>query len=574
MSKEVELVIQAREFFNEAEALYTDKKFNAAKSKFMKSSQLFERYDPTHKLYIKALRRIALIYFEIDLRSEGVRYLERMCTVMEAQNGVTDTLARTLGDVGSFLFDRGYTREAKQFYSRAKRLYEELMPTDAMLLKIYFEVGLINSRHNEPERALEYLQKAQDFYLAHCESMKNIIIANIVCNKGMILVNQGKLPQALSEFHEGARLAEELGENATLGTVYSNIGLVHRYQGEFTQADEFYSKALELQETNLDTYMPVATTCSNIGIVKMCLGQSTQAMESFKKALGIVKLEAPGSPSMAKIYNNIGMLLNWREAHQEALKYFYQALDIHEKLHVEDSDLATLYSNLGLTHYELEELDKAAKYYRKALVIDERLNAESLIIASTYNNLGCLQEKIEDFEGAMDLFMKSKTIKETLAPNSLSLAVTYSNLGAVFDSRADLERSITYYRKAVKIFTDIAPHSTDLAKVFCNLAIVLRSSGQSNDALEYLNEAVKVHANDKYGKKLMAQTYRTMSEIAEEQGNTALATDYREKAVNASERDSRFGLTPFVFSQRNSVTGQTIGFFTSPSKRTSIQSTG
>ena len=91
---------------------------------------------------------------------------------------------------------------------------------------------------------------------------------------------------------------------------YGNLGIVYRTRGELDKAEEFYHKALEINEA-LGHKEGMASQYGNLGIVYQTRGELDKAEEFYHKALEIN--EALGrKEGMARQYGNLGVVYQTR----------------------------------------------------------------------------------------------------------------------------------------------------------------------------------------------------------------------------------------------------------------------
>ena len=75
-----------------------------------------------------------------------------------------------------------------------------------------------------------------------------------------------------------------------MGASYNNLGVVYQHLGQYSEAKEFYEKALIIRKKIFgDEHAAVGASYNNLGIVYRHLGQYHEAKEYHEKALIIKK---------------------------------------------------------------------------------------------------------------------------------------------------------------------------------------------------------------------------------------------------------------------------------------------
>lgn len=238
---------------------------------------------------------------------------------------------------------------------------------------------------------------------------------------------------------------------------YNNIGIAFYSLGEYSQALDYYTKALEIRKKKLGINHPdTANSYNRIGMVYNSLGNIEKTIEYYFKAMEIREnVLGKEHPDTAGSYNNVGNMCYQQGQYSDALDYYYKALKIREnRLGEGHFDTASSYSNIGMVYSDMGEYEKAIDYYSKALEIRKReLGPRHPDTAKSYNNIGLTCARQGDCAKALWAYFKAASIFDTVLgiehPNT---AITYNNIGLVFAKLENYEKAKEYYEKALCIF--------------------------------------------------------------------------------------------------------------------------
>ena len=234
--------------------------------------------------------------------------------------------------------------------------------------------------------------------------------------------------QGLEE--EAKKKADELDTAQTKlykeALVCAEKALKHSESGEFTLAEEMFSKSLSLYE------MPAVL--NSFGLFLKQIGSLDRAKEKFERILSVTEdLEAKAIAlgNLANLYHTLGDL-------DKAEEMFEKSLAMNEKLG-RKKGMANQYGNLGVLYSTRGDHVKAEEMHKKSLAINEKLGRKKGI-AANYGNLGILYHGRRDLDRAEEMFEKSLAINEGLGRKE-GMANQYGNLGILYQTRENLEKA-------------------------------------------------------------------------------------------------------------------------------------
>ncbi|CAF4877106.1 unnamed protein product [Rotaria sp. Silwood1] len=162
---------------------------------------------------------------------------------------------------------------------------------------------------------------------------------------------------------------------STLAEIYKNIGGVQHIMGNYSEALQYFEKALEIRETVLPLSHPdLAQIYAWMGATYSNTGYYAKALEFHKKAYKIYRETLPlNHPDMSISYSSIGGVYNSMGDYTKALEFYEKANQIYEKaLPPNHPDLAASYSTVGQMFTKMGSYSKALAFYKKAHEIYEK----------------------------------------------------------------------------------------------------------------------------------------------------------------------------------------------------------
>ncbi len=235
-------------------------------------------------------------------------------------------------------------------------------------------------------------------------------LASIKFLQGMILGDQGRYDQSLTNYFEALEYFEEQGEHGRCGIILNSIGLIHNEIGENEQAEKAFLRSLEMLGEN-GSALSKANTMSNLGDLYVDTDRLDEAYAKFLEVLEIDR-ELEIDWGIGFQLSNIGNVLLQKKEYSEALDYQFQALEIRRKL----GHKIHLTSNLmmiGLTYLESGEPESAIPYYDEAEVIAKEISARDYL-QDIHENLSRCHAQIGNYRQAYELSVSATVLKDSI----------------------------------------------------------------------------------------------------------------------------------------------------------------
>ena len=348
-------------------------------------------------------------------------------------------------------------------------------------------------------RALSIYEPALEYSLKHYGEMHNIT-ATLYNNIGMVYKAQGNYSEALEYHFKSLKIYKKVlgDEHIDTATFYNNIGGVYQAQGNYSEALKYYFKSLEIRIKVLgDEHIDTATSYNNIGGVYKAQGNYSEALEYYFKSLEIrIKVLGDEHIDTATSYNNIGVVYKAQGNYSEALEYYFKSLEIFKKvLGEEHKATATSYNNIGNIYYDQGNYSEALEYYFKSLEIKIKvLGDEHIDTATSYNNIGVIYQALGNYSAALEYHFKSLEIfKKVLGEEHIKTVTSYNNIGNVYSAQGNYSAALEYYFKSLEIYEKVlGEEHIKTASSYCNIGAVYYFQGLYSEALECFSKAEAV----------------------------------------------------------------------------------
>jgi CHAT domain-containing protein len=327
---------------------------------------------------------------------------------------------------------------------------------------------------------------------------KNVYKAEAYNHKGMVSGYLGGYSNALEFYFRALEITKYLsGErHPDVAAIFDNIGFTYVSTGEYNLALDYYKKSLNIKnEFFSENHQQVILSYVNIGQVLAETGEYDLAMENDLKALNIaLKLYGENNPKVYQSYNNIGMVYYYKGEFDLALEYFLKTSKVMQETKVDKtSDITALYTNIGQTYNTLREYEYGLEYFRKALKIDTELFGEKhLWVATDYNNMGSVYQDMGNYDLALENHLKSLNIKKELfGENHPDLAYSYSNIALVNEMKGQFDSAFKFHNKALIIFRKhLGEKHPNVTFCYKNIGFLLFKEKKYDLALKYFQKGL------------------------------------------------------------------------------------
>jgi protein O-mannosyl-transferase len=243
-------------------------------------------------------------------------------------------------------------------------------------------------------------------------------------NLGVVLVQQGRLPEAIEQYEQALRIKPHYAE------VHYNLGVALVQQGRLPEAIGHYEQALQIKPDFTDAH-------DNLGIALMDEGRLPEAIGQYEQSLRI-------KPDDAEAHYNLGIALMGQGRLSEAIEHYEQALRIKD-------DFAEAHNNLGNALLRAGKVPEAIGHYEQALRIKPDY-------AEAHNNLGLALAQLDRLPEAIEHWEQALRINPDYAD-------AHYNLGVALEQAGRVPEAIGHYEQALRIKPDYAEARNALARL-------------------------------------------------------------------------------------------------------------
>jgi len=329
--------------------------------------------------YLKKAIETAELNFDV---SSAIGFYESLCSIYdglrqnasgEAYRVYTHELTQNLIKRSNLLEPLGRWDECEELCAEALDLAERI--EDRLLVaNIRSNRGVINWRKGEIDEALSAISESvQEFEdLNDAEG-----ITRATLNIGNIKLNQGNYDRAIECYRRVVDYFSEVNKNERNVALYTgNMGIAYMYKGLFKEAEECYSKQLEICERLGDRHS-LATVTTNMGELYRNMGDLNKAMEYFNRASMIFE-EVGDINRYGCALGNIGIIQYTRGDFESALISYQDAIEILKR--IGNRFHSTLYTgNTAITYLHMKNHLEADKWFTAAIEETESMKSNHLL---------------------------------------------------------------------------------------------------------------------------------------------------------------------------------------------------
>lgn len=391
--------------------------------------------------------------------------------------------AADLEDDAATLANTGKRDEALAAAKESLAIRERLLPADdpavgsslQTLGFVHYNRGEWAPAESAFSRALRIRRIAKDVDPAD--------LADTMNNLGAVYMAEGLLREAEPLLTDALALQERLkAPAASLGGAYNSLGGLLRQRGDYMKARQQFVRAAELWE---QAYGPedarVGRVLNNLGLVSQDLGDYAQAVINYRKSLAIQE-KAGDSPSLAAVLQNLASAMQEQGGLDDALPLYRRAIAMYERIgQGESAGAGQAISNLAVLSLLRKDYAAAGPLYQRALSIRQKALgprhpdvATSLHAYAVFlNNTGRLEEAVETQARAVDI-----------AEENVALAIETG-------SDAQKERYLQLFSDSLDVTLWLRSRAHNAAADRTALLTVLRRKGRIQDVLASSSEALR-----------------------------------------------------------------------------------
>ena len=426
-------------------------------------------------------------------------------------------------------------------YDEALKDYEKAMETSTdieLTADVSLSIADIHYTRGEVDRSIELLDNIEEMLLQN-PGKHGVLHARIECFRAWVYCVMGSNELAMQKALKAVDLATNLCDYEETvcarqrGFSYNTIATVHWANGDYSEAREFYLKALEIALKH-HLKREIAVTYGNIGLVSSKLGEFTEAIDSLNKQLTVSKEigdkliimssygeiskiysstglfdkalefvekyrlqaeELPAVHDMLLAYHQLGLLYLAMAGTRKARELSETAMELSVKSSFEREE-ACSHAILGLISIEEEDEAAAEDELRKAEILARKVHSKSLLL-EVLITLSDLRLKNGRSDGIREMIEEANDLVEEMGTTA-GRAKIHQLRGRLFFSLEEFEKGDIEFDKAIGIFErcGMKPALADTLVSYCSM-LDLKKNVSSVDAKKRKSRLASAHELEK-----------------------------------------------------------------------------
>ncbi|GAB1857407.1 ATP-binding protein [Flavobacteriaceae bacterium MHTCC 0001] len=262
-------------------------------------------------------------------------------------------------------------------------------------------------------------------------------------NLGSANFMKSKLDSAAYYYEKAIKVYEKAG--IPISSIYTNLGLVHKFKGDYKKSLETYLKGYSADLENKSEYGQFMKLL-NIADLYNVLGDENNFLEYAKKATEIGK-----STDNVNILKRLGSHLNNIGTHYLKLKEFDTAITYYNKAlklnfkYENKNEIGRNYNNLGSAYIGQGKPEKALGVLKKALKVREEFGVKKAI-SEVHRELGVVYGKLNDKPRSKFHFNKALLLAKE-SNDLLITSRTYLEMSEIYSLWNDTKSALDKYKK-------------------------------------------------------------------------------------------------------------------------------
>jgi LuxR family maltose regulon positive regulatory protein len=343
---------------------------------------------------------------------------------------------------GQVLMETGAPERAVEHFERA---FEGFVEADdqTMAMRVLLHQATALRLQGRLRASLEVLRQLLARLDAEAEPLPDIY-APALCEAGAVSTLLGDLDQGNVYLRRALEQNDPTRAPYDRAVVHESLGSNLLHSGNLTGAQIQFERALALWES-IDSPGPIAVTLNNLGVIHSFRGEHTEALEAYKRALyearrnGILRMEAFALAGIGDVHRDTGDLDEALEAYSESQSVAEQTGETQLSVYLLDA--------IGEAHRRGGDHTRALESARRAYEWAQEHNA-NLDLGRCATTLGAISYEqgrtslaLRYLDQACDLLQVSQANRE-LAAAHLHRAQAYYQAARKQDALAELEKAV------------------------------------------------------------------------------------------------------------------------------------
>ena len=275
------------------------------------------------------------------------------------------------------------------------------------LYNAFLNIGISYANIGKYNLTIDYFDTAIIALNETEEITDSLIIAGYYANYALITTLTGKLKEANNYFEKAEAIYSiKLGENnLRLAGINNNKGINSYYDYEFSKAELYYKKALDIYVANNADVIGIPRMYNNLSLVSQDMGDFTSSINYCLSGLKY----SPGNDLKLVLNKNIASSYAAIGNNEKANYYFEDALNLLEEENINPKRHQDLYSSYADFLFYIKDNSHCLYFYNKALRSANSLyGPKSDQFAAILSQIGTYYlDNIKNADSAIDYYTRS-----------------------------------------------------------------------------------------------------------------------------------------------------------------------
>ena len=449
---------QAKEYFEQAEAIASDLKINKAselQNQLLETKVLLSQ--DANSFFDKAKTEELSTEQKEDLRVEADSLLEK----------------------GNLEEAEAFYDEALGYYNQASRIYQRIGELKG-LVETLQKVAVVFKEQGRNDKALLRLEEA--LQIAD-ENGFNAIKAKIYTSFGDVYQLQSKHEEALDFLQKALAVNKNLNNRFLESKILESLGNIFQRLTQYEDAIKYYKQALSITKTIGDKRME-GNILRLLGNIFLNLGKSEDAILYYQQSIEIAR-ECGDKRSEGLNLGNLGnVFLNLGKSN-ETIVCFQQSIEIAREIGDKRSEGVNL-GNLGAVYKNLGKPEKAIAYFQQSIELSKECG-NKVYEGLNLGNLGTVLVEQDRWEEAKDKLLQAIEICEAAVP--LASGVFRGVIALSYAKKRNFEKAFEELQKGEPLIVAIP---FEYGKFLCKKAKVYSLANKPEQANQALQHAEKI----------------------------------------------------------------------------------
>jgi CHAT domain-containing protein/tetratricopeptide (TPR) repeat protein len=416
-------------------------------------------------------------------------------------------------------------------------------PDDLEVARSQFNLGWVRLERGEFNRALDLFERSLALRLKRLPADASLI-ADTLDQIGLVFIRIERFDAAQQTLvgAQAIRERREASEPLRLAQTLELIGWLHRYAGDFGEAQRVVDHVLDLRRRLSPEHPDLASAVQLAGDVAWHEGQIDRARTLWEEGLTLLERRvAVDHPGVIGFERRLALASDARGDRNQTRLLLEGATHIAERRLAECSPelLAVRVQSANSLMYD-GNYTGARRISEQALAACEKcLGADHSRTATVMHNIGLLEHEMGNESDARRLHARAVSIWSTsLGPDHLYVARGLDSLAEVADAQGRLAEARRLYLRALTIRRRNNADHPDVAWTLTNLARVSARLGRIDEAGRYIADAIRIYtkAGSAEEPDHLARVFMLRGELEARRGNVLAARSSFAEALSTRER--------------------------------------